>query len=74
MTGGGIDDMRLFVTTVTGRIGLGLILPALSLATLRHLNASHLAQSSIAVGCLRQLGGVLGIAPTYLKIRVQDRA
>lgn len=60
--GGGIDDRQLFVATVTGRIGLGLILPALSLATLRHLDQQHLVQSSTVVSYMRQLGGVLGIA------------
>jgi hypothetical protein len=60
--GGHIDNQELFAATVTGRIGLGLILPALSLATLRHLDTQHLAQSSTVVSYMRQLGGVLGIA------------
>ena len=60
--GGHIGDKELFAATVTGRIGLGLILPALSLATLRHLDTQHLAQSSTVVSYMRQLGGVLGIA------------
>jgi EmrB/QacA subfamily drug resistance transporter len=60
--GGRINDHELFAATVTGRIGLGLILPALSLATLRHLESQHLAQSSTVVSYMRQLGGVLGIA------------
>jgi EmrB/QacA subfamily drug resistance transporter len=60
--GGHIDNKELFTATVTGRIGLGLILPALSLATLRHLDMQHLAQSSTVVSYMRQLGGVLGIA------------
>jgi hypothetical protein len=60
--GGHIDNNELFATTVTGHIGLGLILPALSLATLRHLNTQHLAQSSTVVSYMRQLGGVLGVA------------
>jgi len=60
--GGHIDNKELFAATVTGRIGLGLILPALSLATLRHLDSKHLAQSSTVVSYVRQLGGVLGIA------------
>jgi len=57
-----IDGKELFTATVMGRIGLGLILPALSLATLRHLDTQHLAQSSSVVSYMRQLGGVLGIA------------
>lgn len=60
--GGRITYTELIVATVVGRIGLGLILPALNLATLRHLDARHMAQSSVVVSYLRQLGGVLGVA------------
>lgn len=45
-----------------GRLGLGLILPALSLATLRHLEPQQLSQSSVVISYMRQLGGVLGVA------------
>lgn len=48
--------------TIIGRIGLGLILPSLSLATMHHLEPHHFAQSSIMVSYMRQLGGVMGIA------------
>ena len=60
--GGQIVYAQLIGVTVLGRLGLGLILPALSLATLRHLEAHHLAQSSVVISYVRQLGGVLGIA------------
>lgn len=60
--GGLITYAQLIGVTVLGRLGLGLILPALSLATLRHLEAHHLAQSSVVISYVRQLGGVLGIA------------
>lgn len=60
--GGGIGYAELIGVTVLGRLGLGLILPALSLATLRHLEPHHLAQSSVVISYMRQLGGVLGIA------------
>ena len=60
--GGQIAYAQLIGVTVLGRLGLGLILPALSLATLRHLEAHHLAQSSVVISYVRQLGGVLGIA------------
>lgn len=62
LRGGQIDYAELIATTVLGRIGLGLILPALSLATLRHLEAHQLGQSSVLVSYTRQLGGVMGIA------------
>lgn len=60
--GGAIPHGALVGATVLGRIGLGLILPALSLATLRHLGAHQLSQSSVVVSYARQLGGVLGVA------------
>ena len=60
--GGRISHAELVGTTVIGRVGLGLILPALSLATLRHLDSEHLTQSSVVITYTRQLGGVLGIA------------
>lgn len=60
--GGQISYAELITTTIIGRIGLGLILPALSLATLRHLEVHQLGQSSMIISYARQLGGVLGIA------------
>ena len=60
--GGRISYAELIAFTVIGRIGLGLILPALSLATLRHLAAHDMTQSSVVISYTRQLGGVLGIA------------
>lgn len=60
--GGAIRHGELIAATVLGRIGLGLILPAVSLATLRHLAAHQLGQSSVVVSYVRQLGGVLGVA------------
>lgn len=60
--GGGIRYAELIGATVLGRIGLGLILPALNLATLRHLAPHQLGQSSVIISYARQLGGVMGIA------------
>lgn len=59
------DDLsyaELIAATVISRLGLGLILPALSLATLRHLAPHQLGQSSMILSYGRQIGGVLGIA------------
>jgi EmrB/QacA subfamily drug resistance transporter len=58
----GMGQGELVFVTVLGRIGLGMILPALSLATLRHLEPQDLGQSSTVISYARQLGGVLGIA------------
>lgn len=53
---------EIVTATILGRIGLGLVLPALSLAALRRLEPHQLGQSSVVVSYARQLGGVLGIA------------
>lgn len=60
--GGSISYAELIAATVIGRLGLGLILPALSLATLRHLEPHQLGESSTVISYARQVGGVLGIA------------
>lgn len=60
--GGGTTYAELVAVTIIGRLGLGLILPALSLATLRHLEPHQLGQSSMVISYMRQIGGVLGIA------------
>lgn len=58
---GTITYAEIIGTTVLGRIGLAMILPALSLATLRHLEPHQLGQSSMVLSYSRQLGGVFGI-------------
>ena len=62
LLGGNITATGIIATTVWGRIGLGLILPALTLSILRHLEPHQLGQSSVVISYSRQLGGVLGIA------------
>lgn len=57
-----ISYPEIIAATVIGRIGLGLILPALNLATLRHLPTTQLGSASVVVSYLRQMGGVMGIA------------
>lgn len=60
--GGHIAYGEMVWVTALGRIGLALILPALSLAVLRGMTTHQLGQSSVVVSYVRQLGGVLGIA------------
>lgn len=60
--GGRVNYLELIVATVLGRLGLGLILPALNLATIRDLAAHQHAESSVVVSYARQLGGVFGVA------------
>jgi MFS transporter, DHA2 family, multidrug resistance protein len=59
--GGGILYGEIILATVVGRIGLALILPALNLATLRHMAPHQLGQSSVVISYARQLGGVMGV-------------
>src|SRR5690606_35783873 len=60
--GGDIGYGELVAFTILGRIGLGLIIPALTLATLRHLEPAQLGQGSMLSNFTRQFGGVLGVA------------
>lgn len=62
LAGGAISYAELIAATIIGRLGLGLILPALSLATLRHQVPQLLGQSSMVVSYARQLGGTFGTA------------
>jgi EmrB/QacA subfamily drug resistance transporter len=47
---------------IIGRIGLGLVLPALSLGAMRGLDRSFITQGSSTINFLRQLGGAIGVA------------
>ena len=60
--GGRITYGEIIAVTITSRIGLGMILPALTLAVLRHMAAHHLGQSAVVTSYARQLGGVMGVA------------
>lgn len=60
--GGGIQYAEIIAATIIGRIGLGMVLPALNLATLRHMAPHQLGQSSVVTSYARQLGGVMGVA------------
>ncbi len=60
--GGHISYAELIGATIFGRIGLGLVMPALSLATMQHLQPHELSQSSVISSYARQLGGVMGVA------------
>jgi len=62
LLGGDIRYHQIIAATVIGRLGLGIILPALNLATLRHLEPHQMGQASVVVSFARQLGGVLGVA------------
>jgi EmrB/QacA subfamily drug resistance transporter len=54
----------LVLWIVVGRIGLGLILPALSIGSMRGVDYSLIAQGTSAINFLRQLGGSIGVSLT----------
>lgn len=74
LVAGHVTYPEIIGATVLGRIGLGLILPALSLATLRGMAPHQLGQSSVVVSYARQLGGVLGIAVAAVYVSWRESA
>jgi len=52
----------LMAWAVLGRIGLGFVLPALSLGAMPGLEVDLIAQGASAVNFVRQLGGVIGVS------------
>ncbi|MGV8897782.1 MAG: DHA2 family efflux MFS transporter permease subunit [Burkholderiaceae bacterium] len=52
----------LMTWAIIGRIGLGFVLPALSLGSLRGLTPELIAHGSSAINFVRQLGGAIGIS------------
>jgi len=52
----------LMAWAVVGRIGLGLVLPSLSLGAMRGLSHAEIAQGSSGIGFARQIGGAVGIS------------
>ena len=60
--GSRISYSELVGFTMLGRLGLAMILPSLTLASLRGMERHQLAQSSMVISYTRQLGGVFGVA------------
>jgi EmrB/QacA subfamily drug resistance transporter len=54
--------LLLMLWAIIGRIGLGLVLPALSLGSMRGVDSSLIAQGSSTINFLRQLGGAIGVS------------
>ena len=52
----------LVLYAVIGRIGLGCILPSLTLGSMRGVDFSMIAQGSSCINFLRQLGGAIGVS------------
>jgi EmrB/QacA subfamily drug resistance transporter len=58
----GSSYLVLITWAIIGRIGLGFVLPALSLGAMRGLNAGSIPQGASAINFLRQLGGAIGVS------------
>lgn len=71
---GHMSYLALVLMTVVGRVGLGLIAPALNLATLRYIRPEQLGQSAMITSYLRQLGGVVGVAVVAVFIQWREHA
>jgi len=54
--------LLLVLYVVIGRIGLGCILPSLTLGSMRGIDFSLIAQGSSCISFLRQLGGAIGVS------------
>jgi EmrB/QacA subfamily drug resistance transporter len=60
--GGAISYAEVIAFSLVGRLGLGLTVPALMVATMAHVVPARLGQASMVSNYTRQLGGVLGVA------------
>lgn len=54
--------VMLMAWAVLGRIGLGFVLPALSLGAMRGLGIELIAQGASTINFVRQLGGAIGVS------------
>jgi len=54
--------LLLVAWAIVGRIGLGCILPSLTLGAMRGVDYSLIAQGSSCINFLRQLGGAIGVS------------
>ena len=72
--GAAVNYQVVVAATVVSRIGLGVLLPALNLGTLRGLPAGVMGQATVFIQYLRQLGGMLGVAviAVYVEWRSHD--
>jgi predicted MFS family arabinose efflux permease len=54
--------MVLMLWAVIGRIGLGFVMPSLSLGAMRGLDPNLIAQGASGISFMRQLGGAAGVS------------
>lgn len=58
----GTSYLQLMAWAIIGRVGLGFVLPALSLGSMRGLAPELIAQGASTINFLRQLGGAIGVS------------
>ncbi|GIZ51933.1 DHA2 family efflux MFS transporter permease subunit [Noviherbaspirillum aridicola] len=58
----GTGYLALLGIAILGRVGLGFVLPALSLGAMRGLGVDLVAQGSSIINFMRQLGGAIGVS------------
>jgi DHA2 family multidrug resistance protein len=58
----GTSYFTLMAWTIIGRVGLGLVLPSLSLGSMRGVDFSLIAQGASTISFVRQLGGAIGVS------------
>ncbi len=73
VTGDGTSFWAFVALILVGRVGLGLLIPALNVGAVQALTGAELAYASSAVNFLRQLGGAAGVnlLAVYLEKRLQ---
>ncbi|MGV3654873.1 MAG: DHA2 family efflux MFS transporter permease subunit [Noviherbaspirillum sp.] len=64
----------LVLWIIVGRIGLGLVMPALSIGAMRGVEFGLIAQGTSALNFLRQLGGSIGVSMTGIVLEWRMRA
>ena len=58
----GTSYLLLVAWAIIGRLGLGFVLPALSLGAMRGVDRSLIAQGASTINFMRQLGGAIGVS------------
>jgi EmrB/QacA subfamily drug resistance transporter len=59
---GATGYFTLMAWAIIGRVGLGFVLPALSLGSMRGVESTLIAQGASTINFLRQLGGAIGVS------------
>ena len=58
----GTSYLLLVAWAIIGRVGLGFVLPALSLGAMRGVDRNLIAQGASTINFMRQLGGAIGVS------------